>query len=191
MAHYLLSVVCRLLSLHIAAIATAITIRHGRAALHYPAPPGAAREDLRRVRGQAGVRLLQGDIRVLACAVLPCDVMCWHVVSWCFMCIVLCLLILLLSVITDSDSDSGPACHHLSVLPPTTLMSLSWPLSLSLSWSLSLSQIKPGNPLDAGTLLGPLHNEGGVQEYLEGLEEIKKQGGKVGRGEGESEGVSG
>lgn len=42
------------------------------------------------------------------------------------------------------------------------------------------SQIKPGNPLDADTLLGPLHNEGGVREYLEGLEEIKKQGGKVG-----------
>lgn len=41
------------------------------------------------------------------------------------------------------------------------------------------SKIKPGNPLDADTLLGPLHNEGGVQEYLEGLEEIKKQGGKV------------
>lgn len=41
------------------------------------------------------------------------------------------------------------------------------------------SKIKPGNPLEPGTLLGPLHNEGGVKEYLDGLEEIKKQGGKI------------
>lgn len=30
-----------------------------------------------------------------------------------------------------------------------------------------------------GILCGPLHNKGAVKEYLNGLEEIKKQGGKV------------
>lgn len=41
------------------------------------------------------------------------------------------------------------------------------------------SKLVPGNPLTPGTLLGPLHNKGGVKEYLDGIEEIKKQGGKV------------
>jgi aldehyde dehydrogenase family 7 protein A1 len=41
------------------------------------------------------------------------------------------------------------------------------------------SKIKPGNPLEPGTLLGPLHNEAGLNTYLNGIEEIKKQGGKV------------
>ena len=41
------------------------------------------------------------------------------------------------------------------------------------------SKLKPGNPLTPGTLLGPLHNTGAVKEYLEGIEEIKKQGGKI------------
>jgi len=36
-----------------------------------------------------------------------------------------------------------------------------------------------GNPLDSKTLCGPLHTKRAVKEYLEGLEEIKKQGGKV------------
>lgn len=41
------------------------------------------------------------------------------------------------------------------------------------------SKLKPGNPLEPGTLLGPLHNKAGVKEYLDGIEEIKKQGGKI------------
>ena len=41
------------------------------------------------------------------------------------------------------------------------------------------SHIKPGNPLVEGTLLGPIHNEGAVKEYLDGVAEIKKQGGKI------------
>jgi len=36
-----------------------------------------------------------------------------------------------------------------------------------------------GDPLDDNTLLGPLHMKRSVQEYLDGIEEIKKQGGKV------------
>jgi len=39
--------------------------------------------------------------------------------------------------------------------------------------------LKPGNPLTPGTLLGPLHNEAGVQEFEHGIAEIKKQGGKI------------
>lgn len=39
--------------------------------------------------------------------------------------------------------------------------------------------IKIGNPLDNGTLCGPLVNEGALKVYEEGLEEIKKQGGKI------------
>ena len=41
------------------------------------------------------------------------------------------------------------------------------------------SCIKPGNPLAPGTLLGPLHNEAAVDEFLNGIKEIKKQGGKI------------
>jgi len=36
-----------------------------------------------------------------------------------------------------------------------------------------------GDPLDAGTLMGPVHTAGAIKEFTEGLEEIKKQGGKV------------
>jgi len=36
-----------------------------------------------------------------------------------------------------------------------------------------------GDPLEAGTLMGPLHTEAAVREYTEGLEEIKKQGGEI------------
>jgi aldehyde dehydrogenase family 7 protein A1 len=36
-----------------------------------------------------------------------------------------------------------------------------------------------GDPLDDNTLLGPLHSKRGVQDYLNGIEEIKKQGGKI------------
>lgn len=41
------------------------------------------------------------------------------------------------------------------------------------------SKLKPGNPLTPGTLLGPLHNTGAVKEYMDGIAEIKKQGGKI------------
>lgn len=36
-----------------------------------------------------------------------------------------------------------------------------------------------GDPLDPKTLCGPLHRKESVREYLEGIEEIKKQGGKI------------
>lgn len=36
-----------------------------------------------------------------------------------------------------------------------------------------------GDPLDTKTLCGPLHRKESVKEYLEGIEEIKKQGGKI------------
>ncbi|KAM9981825.1 hypothetical protein ACTFIY_004130 [Dictyostelium cf. discoideum] len=39
--------------------------------------------------------------------------------------------------------------------------------------------IKIGNPLEDGVLVGPLHTPSAVKEFTEGLEEIKKQGGKV------------
>jgi aldehyde dehydrogenase family 7 protein A1 len=39
--------------------------------------------------------------------------------------------------------------------------------------------LKPGNPLTPGTLLGPLHAESSVKEYEDGIAEIKKQGGKI------------
>lgn len=41
------------------------------------------------------------------------------------------------------------------------------------------SQLKPGNPLTPGTLLGPLHTPSAVKEYEDGIAEIKKQGGKI------------
>jgi len=39
--------------------------------------------------------------------------------------------------------------------------------------------IKIGDPLDTQNLMGPVHTKGAIKEYLEGLEEIKKQGGKI------------
>lgn len=39
--------------------------------------------------------------------------------------------------------------------------------------------IKSGNPLEEGVLLGPLHTQDAVRQYKEGIETIKKQGGKI------------
>jgi len=39
--------------------------------------------------------------------------------------------------------------------------------------------VKIGNPLDQKSIMGPLHTEAAVKEYLEGLETIKAQGGKI------------
>jgi aldehyde dehydrogenase family 7 protein A1 len=39
--------------------------------------------------------------------------------------------------------------------------------------------VKIGDPMDSSTLMGPLHSKQGVQQYMDGLAEIKKQGGKV------------
>lgn len=39
--------------------------------------------------------------------------------------------------------------------------------------------IEPGSPLEDGTLLGPVHNAAAVKEYVDGIAEIKKQGGKI------------
>jgi aldehyde dehydrogenase family 7 protein A1 len=39
--------------------------------------------------------------------------------------------------------------------------------------------IKPGNPLTPGTLLGPLHNEAAVKEFEDGIKKIKGEGGKI------------
>ena len=33
--------------------------------------------------------------------------------------------------------------------------------------------------MDSNTLMGPMHNEAGVQGYLQGIEKIKAQGGRV------------
>lgn len=41
------------------------------------------------------------------------------------------------------------------------------------------SQLKPGDPLAPGTLLGPVHSMDSVKEFEEGIAEIKKQGGKI------------
>jgi aldehyde dehydrogenase family 7 protein A1 len=40
-------------------------------------------------------------------------------------------------------------------------------------------QLRPGNPLVEGTLLGPLHNTAAVSEFENGITEIKRQGGKI------------
>ena len=48
-----------------------------------------------------------------------------------------------------------------------------------------------GDPLDDNTLLGPLHMPRSVDQYLEGIEEIKKQGGKVLYGGKKVEGMEG
>jgi aldehyde dehydrogenase family 7 member A1 len=39
--------------------------------------------------------------------------------------------------------------------------------------------IKIGNPLEAGVLCGPLHNKQAVENYRQGIEDIKAQGGKI------------
>lgn len=39
--------------------------------------------------------------------------------------------------------------------------------------------LKIGNPMDDGTLVGPLNSKMGVKQYEEGLKEIVKQGGKI------------
>ena len=39
--------------------------------------------------------------------------------------------------------------------------------------------LKPGNPFSADTLVGPLHSKQGVKNYVDGLVEIQKQGGKI------------
>jgi aldehyde dehydrogenase family 7 protein A1 len=41
------------------------------------------------------------------------------------------------------------------------------------------NSVPMGDPLDPKVLLGPLHTKAAVKEYLDGLEEIKKQGGKI------------
>lgn len=51
--------------------------------------------------------------------------------------------------------------------------------------------IKIGDPFDSDTLIGPLHTKGAIKEYTEGLEEIKKQGGKIIYGGKRVEGLEG
>ena len=41
------------------------------------------------------------------------------------------------------------------------------------------SQIRIGNPLDEGTLMGPLVNQSGVKDYVEGIRTIREQGGEI------------
>jgi aldehyde dehydrogenase family 7 member A1 len=41
------------------------------------------------------------------------------------------------------------------------------------------SQLRIGDPLEQGTLYGPLHSKASVQGYLNAIEEAKKQGGKI------------
>lgn len=53
------------------------------------------------------------------------------------------------------------------------------------------AQLKPGNPLEAGVLLGPLHTKGAVKEFEDGIAEIKKQGGKIAYGGTRIEGLKG
>jgi len=36
-----------------------------------------------------------------------------------------------------------------------------------------------GDPFAASTLMGPMHSKQGVKEYMEGLENIKAQGGRI------------
>jgi len=40
-------------------------------------------------------------------------------------------------------------------------------------------RLKIGNPFEKETLVGPLHSKQSVDNYMKGLEEIKKQGGKI------------
>jgi len=39
--------------------------------------------------------------------------------------------------------------------------------------------IKVGDPAHPDTLMGPLHSKAGVKNYVDGLKEIVKQGGKI------------
>ena len=41
------------------------------------------------------------------------------------------------------------------------------------------SKLKIGMPMEDGTLVGPLHSKMAVQQYVDGIETIKKQGGKI------------
>jgi aldehyde dehydrogenase family 7 protein A1 len=41
------------------------------------------------------------------------------------------------------------------------------------------ASIRIGNPLEAGTLMGPLHTKAAVKEYIDGIATIKEQGGSV------------
>ncbi|PVU95266.1 hypothetical protein BB561_001926 [Smittium simulii] len=43
-------------------------------------------------------------------------------------------------------------------------------------------QIKVGNPLEEGVLCGPLHTNNSVKNFLEGIEQVKQQGGTILRG---------
>ena len=52
-------------------------------------------------------------------------------------------------------------------------------------------ETKMGDPLNENTLLGPLHTKRAVEEYLKGIEEIKKQGGKILYGGKKVEGMDG
>jgi aldehyde dehydrogenase family 7 protein A1 len=40
-------------------------------------------------------------------------------------------------------------------------------------------KLRMGDPLDSKTLVGPVHTSAAVKEYADGIEEIKKQGGKI------------
>jgi aldehyde dehydrogenase family 7 protein A1 len=42
-----------------------------------------------------------------------------------------------------------------------------------------VKSVKIGDPLEKGVLMGPVHTQGAIKEFKEGLEEIKKQGGKI------------
>lgn len=53
----------------------------------------------------------------------------------------------------------------------------------------SYKKIKIGNPLEAETLVGPLHSQRSVENHLKGIEEIRKQGGEVLYGGGVIEGA--
>ncbi|TDH71026.1 uncharacterized protein CCR75_002397 [Bremia lactucae] len=44
---------------------------------------------------------------------------------------------------------------------------------------LAYQNVKIGDPLNDGVLCGPLHNKMAVQNYLDGIDTIKKQGGKI------------
>ncbi len=41
------------------------------------------------------------------------------------------------------------------------------------------AKVTIGNPLESGTLCGPMHTKASVKEFAETIEEIKKAGGKV------------
>ncbi|OMJ19369.1 Alpha-aminoadipic semialdehyde dehydrogenase [Smittium culicis] len=43
-------------------------------------------------------------------------------------------------------------------------------------------QIKVGNPLEEGVLCGPLHTKNAVESFVNGIEAVKQQGGKIVRG---------